>query len=120
MRAWTWPAILLGIAGCGDKDTADSAEVAALCVDAPVVTWENFGAGFISRECQACHGSNAENRNGAPEEVTFDAVNEVWFRADEVIARAAGEDATMPPQGGIEADDRYKLEVWLTCAEEGS
>lgn len=86
-----------------------------LCVDAPVVTWNNFGEGFLIENCQACHASTAPNRHGAPENVTFDTEDDVRTWKDRILARAAGDAPTMPPMGGTSADDRYLLEVWLTC-----
>ena len=57
---------------------------------------------------------------GAPEEVTFGSVDDVWARADRVLARAGDEPPTMPPMGGTTADDRERLREWLGCAEPGS
>ena len=88
------------------------------CDTAPLpVTWDNFGRSFVTERCQSCHGSGvtADDRRGAPEAVTFDNEEEVWMRAPQVLAVATGETAVMPPLGGVDADDRYLLEVWLTC-----
>lgn len=111
--------LLVCAVGCGDKEPVDSA-LAEFCADAPVVTWDNFGAGFILQECQPCHASTTANRQDAPENVTFDTVDQTWAWADRVLARAASEPATMPPQGGVDEDDRVLLEVWLLCAAEGT
>jgi uncharacterized membrane protein len=114
------PALLLGCtpdeetadppAATGDTGTADS-----FCADAPVTTWDNFGAGFVTQHCQACHASSAPERNGAPTDVSFDTEDDVWMWADRILTRSAGEAPDMPPQGGVDEDDRYLLEVWLTC-----
>lgn len=109
---------LLWLIACGDKDPVDSDP--GLCADAPVVTWDNFGAGFITQECQPCHASTAANRQDAPADVTFDTREQAWAWADRILARAATDPATMPPEGGVEADDRLLLQVWLLCAEEGT
>lgn len=122
--------------GCGDKDepssgsggdggsgTTDSGEVlddtgdTGFCADAPVVTWDNWGEGFIIERCQSCHASTSDNRNDAPEEVVFDTREETLAQAERILARASGEDATMPPEGGVTEDDKYLLTVWLTCWE---
>lgn len=120
--------LLLACAGGGDAtdDTGGGSGETGLCAEAPVVTFETFGAGFITENCQACHASTAPNRNGAPEEVFFDDgtgsvdVAQTWLFADRILERAAVDPPTMPPLGGTTADDRYRLEVWLTCAEPGT
>jgi uncharacterized membrane protein len=117
----------LALAGCGE--IAEIAETAApapgetaapsldtgLCATAPIATWDNFGAGFMTGACQTCHASTTANRNGAPVEITFDTEAEAWALADRILARATGPEPTMPPAGGVSDDDRYLLEVWLTC-----
>lgn len=119
----TW---LLLLACSGEGDTA-AADDTGLCGTAPIVTWETFGAGFVTENCQTCHASTAPNRYDAPEEVTFDTVDRVWALRDRVLARVveAVEDedtgtTLMPPMGGTSEDDRYLLEVWLSCAEAGT
>jgi uncharacterized membrane protein len=111
--------VLFGVvaAGCtGEGASEPDTDGPAICADAPVVTWDNFGAGFMTQHCQACHASTAPDRHGAPAEVVFDTEEDAWAWADRVLARAIGEgEATMPPQGGVSEDDRYLLEVWLTC-----
>lgn len=89
------------------------------CTDAPTATWETFGDGFVTQNCQACHASTQTDREGAPEDVTFDTADQVWALKDRVLERAAVEPPTMPPLGGTTEDDRYLLEVWLTCGVEG-
>jgi uncharacterized membrane protein len=108
--------LLLG--ACGGPDATDAApdgELPAICADAPTVTWESFGAGFVKESCQPCHATTAPDRHDAPEVVAFDAEEDVWRWAPQVLHAVAGEPPTMPPQGGVSDDDRYLLEVWLTC-----
>jgi uncharacterized membrane protein len=130
------------IAGCGGADT-DSAAAAAQppadtaagddtaptdtgpdatdpCADIPLVTYNNFGNGFMTENCQGCHASTTADRYGAPESVTFDSVDEVWALAERILARAASDDATMPPAGGVSEEDRTKLGWWLQCTDAGS
>ena len=129
------PLALLALAlACGDDagdtaaaagdgaslDTADPDWASLPCDEAPVVTWNNFGAGFVGHYCQGCHASTTADRYGAPESVTFDSVDEVWGWRDRVLARTAIDDPTMPPAGGTSETDRQKLRWWLECAPEGT
>jgi len=129
MRTVTLLAVaLLSGWGCGDEkdddDSVDSGtpdidtgELDPLCVDAPVVTWSSWGEGFVSQNCQSCHRSTSTDRRGAPEDIIFDTEEDALSQADRILARAAGNEPTMPPSGGVSEDDRYLLEVWLTCWE---
>jgi hypothetical protein len=35
--------------------------------------------------------------------------------SDLILGVAVGQEPTMPPRGGVDEEDRYLLEVWLTC-----
>jgi uncharacterized membrane protein len=109
--------LLLACADGGDsaEDTAGAEVSGTECDDAPVTTWENFGAGFVTENCQACHASTTHERFGAPADVTFDTEEETLAWADLVLARVAGDSPTMPPQGGVVEDDRYRVRIWLGC-----
>lgn len=101
-------------AGCGaGADDDDGAP--APCDDAPVTTWDNFAEGFLREACQGCHAAAAPDRHDAPAEVTFDTEEDALRWADEILATAASDTPTMPPRGGVEPDDRYRLGVWLRC-----
>lgn len=103
-----------------DEPLADTAGELPECVDAPVVDWDNFGQGFLLQSCQGCHASTTADRYGAPEEVTFDTVDQAWAWADDILSVAAGEAPTMPPRGGVEEDDRVRLVWWLACGVSGT
>lgn len=112
-----------GQAGSGHAGGIDTASVdwdAVSCEEAPVLTWDNFGAGFMRHYCQGCHASGVADRYGAPEAVTFDTVDETWAWRDRVLARSVGDDPDMPPAGGTTEDDRIRLRLWLDCAPEGT
>lgn len=102
-------------AAADPEDTAVPSDLPAICVDAPVTTYANFGRGFLTQHCEVCHAATTNDRHDAPETVTFDTEEEAWAQADRILARAAGDAPTMPPQGGVTDDDRYLLEVWLSC-----
>ena len=117
MRRWIPIAIFAFVAGCGEKDAPDTAD---FCADVPAVTWNNFGHGFILENCQGCHAFTSLNRYDAPEDVYFDTVEDAWTWSDRIVIRSTGADPTMPPNGGVHADERTKLEWWLLCAEYGT
>jgi uncharacterized membrane protein len=106
--------LLLACTGSSEKG-----EDSGFCSDAPTVTYETFGKGFLTENCQSCHASTSPNRNDAPEDVTFDTVDEVWALSDRILARAAAEPPTMPPMAGTSEDDRLLLRYWLTCGTPG-
>lgn len=87
------------------------------CDDAPVLTWDSWGQGFMVESCQACHASTSVDRRGAPESVQFDTREATLAAADRVLARATGDAPTMPPMGGVLDEDRERLLIWLTCWE---
>lgn len=109
-------------------DTADTANTTdtgddtgdSLCAEAPTVTWNNFGDGFLRQSCQGCHASTSATRYGAPEAVTFDTVEQAWAWSARILARSGTETPTMPPAGGVEPEDRLLLVYWLTCATPGT
>lgn len=104
------------LASCSDKTTEDdTGSPPGACDDAPVVTWNNFGQGFLIENCQSCHASTSPNRHDAPEAVVFDTLADVKAQKDRIQARALGEDPTMPPEGGVSDDDRALLQIWLDC-----
>ncbi len=99
----------------GDDDSVDP-----FCDGVPLLTWGNFGSGFVTENCQGCHASTSVNRHDAPEEVTFDTASQVWARAEDVLEQTTGDDPAMPPQGGVEDADRTRLEWWLRCGVPGT
>jgi len=90
------------------------------CEEAPLVTWANFGQGFFIQSCFGCHFSEVPDRYGAPEEVVFDGLDDVWSQRSMVLFTAGGDAPTMPPNGGTTLLEREMLEIWLTCAPPGS
>ena len=112
--------MLLALVACSDKPSDSVPLDTSSCETLPVVNYANFGEGFITHYCQGCHAGSAPNRFDAPENVTFDTVEDVWTHADRILARAAVDPPTMPPSGGTSEEDRTKLSWWLTCAEPGT
>jgi uncharacterized membrane protein len=105
-------------AGCSDGSTPDvDSSDTGFCGDAPVMTWDNFGDGFTTENCQSCHASSATNRYGAPEGVVFDTYEETMDQAERILIRVLDDSDTMPPQGGVTPDDMTRLAYWLECHE---
>ena len=50
-----------------------------------------------------------------PPAVSFDTEEQVRGMAERILIVATGEQPLMPPQGGVPEDERYRLEVLLTC-----
>lgn len=88
------------------------------CEDYPVVTWDSFAHGFVTQHCQACHASGSADRNDAPVAVNFDDLDLTLEYADRILVVATGDDPVMPPVGGVDEDDRLRLEIWLECYAE--
>ena len=111
--------------GCADQeksaisglDSAEETVVEDACADAPVVTYESFGQGFIRENCQSCHASSALNRYGAPESVIFDTHEDVIAQANDILQEVTGNTPRMPPAGGVELETRELVSIWLTCYE---
>ncbi len=99
---------VLALVACGDPD--DPA-----CADVPVVTWETFGDGFLTERCQGCHAEAVAEAAGVPSGVHFGTEDAARAHAERILARATGDAPTMPPQGGVDPDDRERLRIWLTC-----
>lgn len=111
MRWWLLGLVALGLAGCDEPGTAE------FCDGQPVVTYDNFGAGFMTENCQSCHASTSTDRQEAPEDVTFDTLEDVRETSPLILSVAAGDASQMPPEGGVDEDDRLLLEIWLRCWE---
>ena len=97
---------------------ADSAtDNADPCADAPLLTYDNFGRGFLTQNCQPCHSAETMDRHGADPSVTFDSYDDVVAQWDAIARVATGADPVMPPSGGIPDEEREKLSIWLSCGE---
>ena len=103
----------------GDEDTSETTdteepEVSEECIDVPLITYSSFGQGFISFNCQGCHGSGAPDRQGAPDSVTFDNHDEVLFWLERIYQRTHVS-LDMPPALGIFEEDQERLRIWIDC-----
>ncbi len=76
MRGLTLLALVCGCSG-GEPAVDD-------CADAPVTSWDNVAAGFLTQNCQGCHASTAPDRHDAPADVTFDTEEDALRWADAI------------------------------------
>lgn len=102
--------------GASEADSEDGGELR--CEEAPTVTYDTFGRGFLATYCDGCHGSQVQERQNAPVDVVFDTREGAQDWADRILARTVPPDGsvpTMPPVGGVTEADSERLLVWLTC-----
>lgn len=105
--------MILALLACSGEEPVDTGS--SICDDAPFVSWDSFGHGFLVEQCQPCHATTAVDRYGAPEEVTFDDEEIALAQKASILRVATGDAPTMPPAISVEERDRYLLEVWLSC-----
>ena len=112
MNRWSigWVS-LFGVIGCG-SDTPE------WCADEDHVTYAEFGETFLRQHCNGCHGSEADNRHGAPTAISFDTIEAVWTWKDSILRVTASENPSMPPAWELDAGDVDLLQVWLECGSE--
>jgi len=103
------------VLGCESEPATVVVDEPDPCDQAPVTTWDNFGGGFLLENCASCHAKSSLDRHEAPLELSFDTPAEVSRHRSEILAVAAGLVPVMPPAGGVPADDRARLLVWLSC-----
>lgn len=95
-----------GAAACGD-------DVDRSCASSDL-TYETFGAAFVTSWCRGCHSRDQMMRQGAPEGVDLDTRADVERLAGAIRA-LAGTGRAMPPAGGPSAEERALLVDWLDC-----
>lgn len=80
------------------------------------LTFQNFGAEFLDRYCNYCHGSSVLDRQSAPPAYVFETEDQVKQWADRIYVRAAGRNDSMPPgPDDPPREERDKLAEWLAC-----
>jgi hypothetical protein len=113
--------LMLSCGGGSEGDDTGTTVPTGGCHDAPVLTWENFGQGFMLEHCQSCHATAAPYRsqteNPPPEAVTFDTHEQTTALRTLILAVSTGEAPSMPPRGGVSPIDIDKLDIWLNCGE---
>ena len=102
---------VLGVVGCGS-------ETPEWCVEESEITYAEFGETFLRQHCNGCHSSEANNRHGAPDTVSFDSIESVWTWKDAILRVTSSENPTMPPAWELDSGDVELLQVWLECGSE--
>lgn len=80
------------------------------------LTYANFGAPFMTENCNRCHSAPDGQRNGAPDNFVFDTHADVQAHAARIFARAADTNNSMPTgPDTIPSQLRVNLANWLAC-----
>ena len=106
-----WITLLLSCA-----TALDTGEEYSDCTQVSLRTWENWGEGFFQTWCQSCHSRTTPQRNGAPENLNFDTLNDIveW---QEEIRDSVIDNARMPKGGGIPADVVVDFTEYMDCLQ---
>jgi hypothetical protein len=110
-------------AGDDECETVFGPPSGATCPEGSTLTYEGFGAPFMTTYCTSCHAStlSGDARQGAPLYHDFDSLDGILPVADHVDWKAAaGPDATnelMPIGSGPVPTlaERQQLGEWLAC-----
>lgn len=109
--------LALLVTACGAEESTPQEKTPNACDDVPLVTYENFGAGFLAANCQSCHASGAADRHDAPANITFDNRQQALSLRDRILVRAGTANGGMPPGGGLSDEQRQLVTDWLTCGD---
>lgn len=87
------------------------------CPPDSALTYESFGRPFMRMWCTSCHSSALSDgeRGGAPAGSNFDTLEAVRSNRENLYRIAADDAAIMPPVGGPEMAERWRLGDWLAC-----
>lgn len=80
------------------------------------LTYDNFGQTFFAGYCNQCHAAAVLDRQGAPPSFSFDTRAQIGAHKERIFARAAGDNASMPPGPDDPPEgERDRLAEWLVC-----
>lgn len=113
---------LLLLLACHSHDEPIGPSTQSVCPAASLLTYEDFGKGFMASYCLRCHSKAVTGaaRGGAPSDHNFDDLSDIRALSDHIDQYAAAGPAainTVMPRGGptpTEAE-RRKLGEWLAC-----
>ena len=108
------------LAACSGPDPTPTAST---CPPGNALTYENFGAAFMTSYCTRCHSSTltGSQRHGAPLFHDFDTrrgILNVGHHVDEYAAAGPGAVNTLMPDDDAAAPslaERQQLGTWLAC-----
>jgi uncharacterized membrane protein len=104
--------VLAGANGC----KATTLEERACPPDGTPLRYATFGAPFLARHCQSCHGASSSRREGAPSSFDFGTQADVVRHKDRIFVRSAEGNTTMPPgPDDPTREEREALAEWLAC-----
>ncbi|MFM7203155.1 MAG: hypothetical protein ACKO6N_20395 [Myxococcota bacterium] len=101
------------LTACGTQEQPEGPD----CSRTPALTYENFGRGFLERNCTGCHSSyltDMKERNYAPLSVNLNTYADAILWLDRIDVRTV-QDQDMPPAGGLSSNDLDMLHEWLNC-----
>ena len=84
-----------------------------VCEDTP--TYKGWAEGFFLSRCMPCHAQDAHAQYDAPyidlgsHQIALDNL--------EALRRTIIDDARMPPAGGLTAEEKELIELWLECPQ---
>ena len=92
-------------------------ETSLKCVKGTYLTYENFGAAFLSAHCRTCHSRTiaGQNRNGAPSSANFDSAQDASLYRGLILAKTQGTNPSMPPGLYLSTKQKVALAEWLDC-----
>lgn len=107
-------ALLVASIGCGSAyEQIDDYDCPP---EGTALSYENFGAMFMTRYCDSCHAATASDRQGAPGEYIFDSALQVRQHKARIFARSAATNDSMPPgPDDPPLAERENLAEWLAC-----
>ena len=112
MRCRLFAGIALFLCACGPQRL----EEVSCPPEGTQLSYANFGAEFLGKHCQNCHGGVGRDRNGAPSAFDFGTAEDARAHSARIFVRSAGPNTTMPP--GPEdpsMEERSALSEWLAC-----
>ncbi len=115
-RALLFPVAAFAIASAFGACTFETIEDHPCPQGGTTLTYENFGKAFFAENCNSCHSSTNGERNGAPDDFSFETLDEIHEHKDRIFVRAADANDSMPPgPDDPPLADREKLADWLAC-----
>ncbi len=87
------------------------------CPKGTYITYENFGAGFLSTYCLSCHSAKVPEgkRGGAPLAANFDTAFDASRYRALMLMKTQGTNPSMPPGQVLKAKDKAAFAEWLNC-----